>query len=284
MGITKKQKKIFYKMFQYCLLIMLGSIIIYPLIWLFFATFKSNSEIFGSAKILPEKFSFSPYIEGFKGNGQFHFGLFFVNTFKLVIPSIAFTVISSILSGYSFARFSFPFKRLLFYIMLATLMLPNAVVIIPRFILFNKFRWVNSYLPFYIPALLACQSFFIYMAIQFLRGLPVELDESAKIDGCNSFMILWRILLPLSKSLVFSIVLFQFIWTWNDFFNPLIYINSVKKYPVSLALKMSLDINETTQWSNVLSMALLSMLPCIILFFAAQKYFVEGIAASGLKG
>ena len=187
-------------------------------------------------------------------------------------------------NGYSFARFSFPFKRLLFYIMLATLMLPNAVVIIPRFILFNKFRWVNSYLPFYIPALLACQSFFIYMAIQFLRGLPVELDESAKIDGCNSFMILWRILLPLSKSLVFSIVLFQFIWTWNDFFNPLIYINSVKKYPVSLALKMSLDINETTQWSNVLSMALLSMLPCIILFFAAQKYFVEGIAASGLKG
>jgi len=283
-GGAPKLKKIALNVLQYGFLCIVGLVMVYPLIWLFFATFKDNSEIFGSIKLLPEKFSWNAYVEGFKGNGQIGFDVFFLNTIKFVIPTVAVTVISCVLSGYAFARFEFPFKNLLFHIMLATLMLPNAVLIIPRFILFNQLKWVNSYLPMMVPAAFACNSFFVFNAVQFFRGLPRELDESAKMDGCNSFMILMKILLPLSKPLLFSIVLFQFIWTWNDFFNPLIYINSVRLYPLSLALKMSLDINETARWSNVLAMSLVSMLPCIILFFLAQKYFVEGIATSGLKG
>lgn len=269
---------------DYLLILLIGAVLLYPIAFMLMATFKSNEEIFGSAALLPKSFRLSNYIEGWKGSGGFGYPGFFINTFVMVIPTTIFTVASASMVAYGFARFSFPFKRVLFAIFIAMMMLPNAVIIVPRYMLYHKFGWLDSYMPFYAPALLCCNTFFPYMLIQFLRGIPRELDESAYIDGCGSFKTFLIILLPLMKPAVFSAGLFQFLWTYNDYFNPLIFINSVKKYPISLALRMSMDAESVVQWGKIMAMATLAVLPVIILFFACQKYFVEGIATSGLKG
>lgn len=281
---VKKEYNLFEKTIMYLLLSAFGLFMIYPLIWLFFSAFKPNNEIFGSVDLLPKNVVWDAFYNGWKGSGQFSFGVFFVNTFELVIPVVAFTLISSTLVAYGFARFKFPLKKILFTLMISTLMLPNAVIIIPRYILFKNFDWLNSYLPFTIPALFACYPFFIFMLVQFFRGLPRDLDESATIDGCNSFTILVRILLPLCKPALFSAGIFQFIWTWNDFFNSMIYINSVKKYTVALGLRMSLDTTTAANWNEIMAMSVIAIIPCVLIFFFAQKYFVEGIATTGIKG
>jgi oligogalacturonide transport system permease protein len=265
-------------------MILFGLLMLYPLIWMFFSSFKSNKEIFSGVNLLPIEPIWDTYKNGWKGTGQITYGTFFLNTFKLVLPTTFFTVFSSAIVAYGFARFKFRFKRQLFMLMISTLMLPNAVLVVPRFMLFSKFGWTNTYLPFIVPAIFACYPFFIYMIVQFFRGLPRDFDEAATIDGCNSFQIFWRILLPLCKPALFSAAIFQFIWTWNDFFNSLIYINSVKKFPIVLALRMSLDTTSASNWNQVLAMSILSLLPGTILFFSAQKYFVEGITGSGVKG
>ncbi|MDI9483664.1 MAG: carbohydrate ABC transporter permease [Bacillota bacterium] len=271
------------KFFTYFVLVFVGFAMIFPLIWLISASLKPNNEIFGTLSLVPSKFMWNSYTEGWKGSGQFTFGVFFINTLKLVVPTVICTLISSVIVAYGFARFEFPLKKILFMFMLSTLMLPNAVIIIPRYILFNSLDWLDSYLPFIIPAIFATNSFFIFMLVQFLRGIPKELDESAVIDGCNSFMILARILLPLSKPALFSAAIFQFIWTWNDFFNVLIYVNSIKKYTVSLGLRMALDIQAAVNWNQVMAMSVVAIVPPVLVFFFSQKHFVEGIATTGIK-
>lgn len=284
MSMKKKNKKLIVRIIAFVFLSLLGIFMTYPLLWLISSSFKENSEIFKSLSLIPQKIVMNSYSEGWKGVGQFGYSTFFGNTFKLVIPITFFTVISSTIVGYGFARFTFPFKKFFFSVMLAGLMLPSSVIIIPRYLLFNRFGWLDSYLPFIVPAMFATNAFFIFMMVQFFRGIPKELDEAGIIDGCNSLQILTRILLPLCKPAIFSAMLFQFIWAWSDFFSPLIYINSVKKYPLSLALRMMLDLGEQAQWNQIMAMSVLSIVPPVILFFTAQKYFVEGISTSGLKG
>ncbi|MDY3920016.1 MAG: carbohydrate ABC transporter permease [Candidatus Limivivens sp.] len=281
--MTKKTKKKVNLVLSYVVIFIIGFAMLYPIIWMFFATFKTNDEIFGHVGLLPSSFSLRNFIDGWNGT-VIPYSKYFLNTALMVIPTTLFTVFSCSLVAYGFARFRFPGKKILFAILIATLMLPNSVIIIPRYTLYNKFHWLDSYLPFYIPAILACYPFFIYQLIQFMRGLPRDLDESAYIDGCGTFRVFWQILLPLMKPALFSAALFQFMWTYNDYFNSLIYINSVKKFTVSLALRLSLDAESVVVWGKVLAMAFVSVLPLIVLFFAAQKYFVEGIASSGLKG
>ena len=268
----------------YLFLSLMGLAMIYPLIWLFFSSFKSNKEIFSSLRMLPDVWTYSGYVEGWKGTGQFSFGYFLLNTFKMVLPTVVVTMASSTLVAYGFARFNFKGKSLLLALMLSTMMLPNAVLIIPRYLLFRDFGWLDSYKPFIIPQMFAFTAFFNYMMIQFIRGIPRELDESAKMDGLGSFRILILIILPLCKSALFSVFIFQFMWTWNDFFNPLIYINSIANYPVALALRMSIDAQAAIEWNKILAMSFVSIMPVVALFFSAQKYFVEGIATTGLKG
>ena len=269
---------------DYLIIAIIGLILLYPIIWMFFATFKSNEDIFGSTRLLPSVWHFENYVEGWKGSSRLTYTTFFINTFKLVVPTTLLTVASACLAAYAFARFDFPCKGLLFSVLIGLMMLPGAVVIIPRYLLYNQFHWIDTYMPFYIPALLCCNSFFPYMLIQFLRGIPRELDESAYIDGCSTFRTLVSILLPLMKPALFSAGLFQFLWTYNDYFNSLIFISSQKMYPISLALRMSLDSESVVNWGKVMAMAFVAVMPVMVLFFAAQKYFVEGIATSGLKG
>ncbi len=266
------------------IVVLIGLMMVYPIIWMFFTTFKSNEEIYGSLALLPKQFDFGAYIDGWSGTGKVTYTRYFLNTFLIVIPVTLLTVASCSLVAYGFARFKFPGKKRLFTLLIATLMLPNAVIMIPRYALFNKFGWINTYMPFYAPAILATYPFFIFMLLQFMRSLPRELDESAYMDGCGTFRVFTQILIPLMKPALFSAGLFQFIWTYNDYLNSLLYINSVQKYTISLALKLSIDAESVVSWNKVMAMAFVSIVPLVVLFFSAQKYFVEGIATSGLKG
>lgn len=268
----------------YTIVLLIGLAMLYPIIWMFFATFKSNAEIFGSVRLLPSSFSFQSYIDGWNVNSKVTYTTFFKNSFLMTIITTVLTVLSSSIVAYGFARYQFPGKKILFSVLIATLMLPGAVVMIPRYAMFNKMGLVDTYWPFYLQGLLSVNSFFVFMLIQFIRGLPRELDESAYLDGCSDLKVFVKILVPLMKPALFSAGLFQFMWTYNDYTNVLIYINSVKKYTLSLALRLSLDSESVVQWNKVMAMSFLSILPLIVLFFAAQKYFVEGIATSGLKG
>ena len=259
-------------------------VMLYPLAWIVSASFKESTEIFNSMSLIPDNFSLDAFVESWKGSGQYTFTTFYKNTFIIVVPSVIFTLISSTLAAYGFARFNFVFKKILFAIMIATLMLPETTLMIPRYMLFNELGWLNSCFPFWIPAMFATKSFFIYMMIQFMRGIPRDLDEAAYIDGCNVWQTLTKIIAPLCAPALFSAGIFQFMWLWNDFLNQLLYINSVKLYPISLALKMSLDAQSAVNWNQIMAMSVVSMIPPIIVYFVGQKYLVEGTTTAGLKG
>lgn len=278
-----KRKKQVGKVISYCVLILVAIVMLYPLVWMFFASFKTNDEIF-HASFIPEVWTLDGYINGWQGSGQYTYATFFKNTFLMVLPMVAFTVISASFVAFGFARFKFWGKKFFFAIMIGCMMLPNAVMIIPRYIMFRDMNWLDSYLPFIVPCLFGGGSFFIFMFIQFFRGIPKELDESAYVDGCSSVMVYLKIVMPLAKPAVFSAMIFQFMWSWNDFFGPLLYINKVSKYPLALGLRMSMDVNMSISWNNIIAMALVSIIPLVVLFFCAQKYFVEGVAATGIKG
>lgn len=282
--MSKKSKNRINEVIMYVVLITIGIVMIYPLIWMFFASFKTNEEIYGSIALLPKSYSFQAFVDGWNVIGGNTYAVFFKNSFLLVLPTTILTVVASTLTAYGFARFNFRGKKALFALLMSTLMLPNAILIIPRYAIFRDLNVLDGYGPFYLMAAFACYPFFSYMLIQFLRGLPRDLDESAYIDGCGTFKTLTHILLPLLKPALFSAGLFQFLWTYNDYFNSLIYINTVKKYTVSMALRLSLDTESVVIWKNVMAMSCLAVLPVVILFFFAQKYFVEGIATTGLKG
>ena len=279
-----KGKKTSKNVLSYSILILIGALMCYPLIWMFFASFKTNAEIYAGVNLLPKSFSFDGFVNGWKGVAGNTYATFFTNSLLLVAPTTIFTVVSSALVAYGFARFEFRGKKFFFTILLGTLMLPNAILIIPRYTIFRDLNVLDGYFPFYLMSLFACYPFFTYMLVQFMRGLPRELDEAAFIDGCGSFKTFTHILLPLLKPALFSAGLFQFLWTYNDYLNSLIYISSMKKYTVSLALRMTMDSEATVAWKNIMAMSCLVVLPVILLFFLCQKYFVEGIATTGLKG
>ncbi len=268
---------------SYALLCLGGFLMVFPLIWMFFATFKTNNEIFSSVSLLPKQWHATAYIKGWRSTGQYTYTNYFLNTLRLVVPTVLFTVLSSTVVAYGFARFRFPLCKQLYGIMIATLFLPGTVIIIPRYLIFRDLDWLNSYKPFWMPALLACFPFFIFMLVQFLRGIPMELDESAYLDGCNSFHVLLYILLPMLTPALISAAIFQMLWSWNDFFNCLIYISKVEIYPLSLALRMGMDVSAVSNWNEILAMALVSIIPLVVVFFLLQKYFVEGIATTGFK-
>jgi len=270
---------------DYGILTAVALVMIYPILWLVGATFKTNNEIFTTVGFIPKRIDFTPYIEGWKTRTQFTFTTFFLNTFQYVIPKILFCLISSTLVAYGFARFQFPFKKFLFSLLMATMFLPAVVTRIPLYLLWKNLGLLDTYVPLVAPTIFANEPFFVFMLIQFLRSIPTYLDEAATVDGCNSFEILIRILLPALKPAIVSCTIFQFIWSFNDFLGPLIYVTSLSKYPVALALKMSIDQSSgIVEWNQILAMSFLALLPALILFFAAQKYFVEGITSTGAKG
>lgn len=269
---------------RYTLLTVVGLIMLYPLIWLIGASFKTNSEIFGSIGFIPREPTLEGYVKGWQTSTPYTFGRFFWNTFLIILPKTIFTAISCALVAYGFARFEFPFKRVLFATLIATLLLPNVVTRIPQYILFRDMGWLDSYLPLWVPSAFAGDAFFVFMLVQFLRAIPRDMEEAARVDGANSLQTLIHIVVPMLVPALISVMLFQFMWTMNDFLGPLIYLSSVEKFPVSLALKLSIDTTEAFDWNRILSMSVLALLPALVVFFMAQKYFIEGISAGGVKG
>ncbi len=269
---------------RYTLLITVGVLMLYPLIWLIGASFKSNAEIFTEIGFWPSRFDIAPYVKGWKTSTEYSFTRYFANSFLIVIPRIIVTVISCVLVAYAFARFDFFGKKVLFSIMVATMMLPQIVLRIPQYIMFQQFDMIDSYLPLILPSAFATDTFFVFMLVQFLRGIPRDMEEAAQMDGCNSLQMLVYIIVPLLKPAIISVIVFQFIWTMNDFIGPLIYLSSVEKYPVSLALKLSIGATEEVEWASVIAISVLALVPSVAVFFAAQKHFVQGVASTGLKG
>lgn len=270
---------------QYIVLIVVGVVMVYPLIWMVFATFKSNAEIFSSAGFWPKKWIFTAYQDlGKSVGGQINLWRAMVNTFKIVLPKVLFTLISSTLAAYSFTRFNYRPKNIMYGLMIATLFLPQVVLNTPQYIMYSKWGWTNSYAPLIVPAMFAVDSYFVFMLCQFLRGIPGELEEAAEIDGCNTFQTLVQIILPMLRPALVSCALFQFMWSSNDFQGPLIYVKTVKNLPASVFMKMSMDADAGTAWNRVLASSIIALLPSLIIFFLAQNEFVEGISAGGVKG
>lgn len=269
---------------RYTLLIVIGFVMVYPLLWLVGASFKTNAEMFSSPWFWPEDPTFGGYLEGWKTSTPYTFGTFFINSMQIAIPKVIGTAISSTLVAYGFARFEFPGKRWLFAILIATLLLPDVVTRIPQYLLFRELGWLDTYLPLFVPQWFAWEAFFVFMLVQFLRAIPREMEEAARVDGANTLQTLIFIVVPMLAPALISVCLFQFLWTMNDFLGPLIYISTVEKYPISLALKLSIDATEAFNWNSILAMTVLALTPSLVIFFMAQKFFIQGISTGGVKG
>jgi multiple sugar transport system permease protein len=257
---------------------------VYPLIWLIASSFKPREEVFRRATaLIPENPTLSNYIDGWAGFGGVTFTTFFLNSFIISGVGTIAAVATSALVAYGFARLRFAGKSFWFTCMLLTLMLPTQVQIIPQYIIFSKLDWINTFLPLLVPRFFG-QAFFIFMMIQFIRGIPRELDEAAEIDGASKFGIFWRIILPLLVPALITSAIFSFYWTWDDFFGPLLYLSQPQLYTVSLALKNFADASGATNWGAIFAMSVLSLVPVFALFIFFQRYIVEGISTSGLKG
>lgn len=285
--MTRETRRAVSTFLRYFVLIAVGFIMIYPLIWMVGATFKTNNEIFNGVGFIPKNPTFSGYTNALKSyGGDIDIFKAMINTYSIVIPKVVFTIISATVTAYGFARFQFKGKNLLFAVLMSTLFLPQVVLNVPQFILFNKFGWVDSplYLALIVPTLFATDTYFVFMLIQFLRNIPKELEEAARIDGCGSIKTLWYVIVPMLKPSIVSCALFQFMWSSNDFMGPLLYVNSPARYPASIFVKMSMDADTGFEWNRVLAMSLISIIPSLIVFLAAQDQFIDGIAAGGVKG
>ncbi|GAB2697153.1 carbohydrate ABC transporter permease [Paenibacillus thermoaerophilus] len=264
-------------------LVLGGVIMMYPVIWLFSNSLKGNAD-FIDGGLIPNTFVWSNYAKGWSAIPGYTFADFFLNSLVIGVLSVIGTVLSSAVVAYGFARIRFPLRNMWFAILMLTLMLPTQVTLVPQYILFKSFGWVGSNLPLIVPHFVAASPFFVFLIVQFIRGIPKDLDEAAKIDGCSIAGIGVRILLPLCKPALVTTGLFCFIWSWDDFLAQTIYLTDTAEFTVPLALRLFLDNSSEITWGPMFAMSVLGILPSFILFMAAQKYFVEGIATTGLKG
>ena len=276
------------RFFQYFVLILVGVIMIFPLVWMVGATFKSNAEIFAGIGFLTANPTLQGYIDAVTQNygGDISIWRAFINTYSFVIPKVIFTVISSVIAAYGFSRFKFKGRDMLFGIMISTLFLPQVVLNVPQYLMYNSFGWINSpfYLPLWVPSLFATETYFVYQLVQFMRSIPHDLDEAAAIDGCGPVKILYKIIAPMLSPSLVACGLFQFMWSCNDYMGPLLYVQTPSKYPMSIFVKLSMDADSGFNWNRILALSLISIIPQLVVFFCAQDAFIDGISAGAVKG
>jgi multiple sugar transport system permease protein len=259
------------------------AIMLYPILWMIISSFKPTETILSDNSLWPKDLTLSNYINGWKGTSGTTFFTFYSNSFVMVGLAVIGNVISCSLTAYAFARLEFKYKKFWFVLMMMTMMIPIHVLIVPQYILFNKLEWINTILPIVVPKFFAVDGFFIFLTVQFIRTLPRELDEAATIDGCGPISIYTRIILPLTVPAIVTTTIFTFIWTWNDFFSQLLYLNGVEKYTVTLALRMFTDAGGEAALGSLFAMSVLSIIPVFLIFLFFQRYIIEGIATSGMK-
>ncbi|WP_241242758.1 carbohydrate ABC transporter permease [Paenibacillus whitsoniae] len=233
--------------------------------------------------LIPQVWNFSNFARGWQGFAGITFATFYKNTIIVVLLSTAGMIASCSWIAYGFARIPFRFKKFWFATVMITLLLPSQIILIPQYIIFYKMHWVNTILPLVVPSFFG-SAFFIFLIMQFIRTIPDELDESAKIDGCSRFAVFFRIVLPLIVPAIVTTAIFQFYWSWENFFDAMIYLGRPKMYTLGVALRMFSDPTSHTDWSGMFAMASLSILPPIAVFFIFQRYIVDGISTTGLKG
>ncbi|ACL41083.1 binding-protein-dependent transport systems inner membrane component [Pseudarthrobacter chlorophenolicus A6] len=271
-------------LFHIAALILTG-IVLYPGLWMIASAFKPNSEIGGgNTSLWSENFSFDNFVTALDGIGGVSTMQFFTNSLILALGAVVGTILSASVSAYAFARIKFPGRSVFFGMMIATLLLPFHVVIIPQYIIFQQLGLVDTYIPLLIGKFLAADAFFVFLMVQFMRGLPAELDEAARIDGAGHVRIFGSIMLPLMKPALISTSIFSFIWSWNDFLGPLLYLNTPEKYPLPLALRLFQDQTQSSDYGAMIAMSVLALLPVLIFFLIFQRYIVEGVSTQGLKG
>ncbi len=262
----------------------LAFLMIYPIVWLLGSSFKGPSEVWvNMTAIVPNSPTIANYINGWAGFGGITFTNFYKNSFIYSGVGTIAAVLSSAVVAYGFSRIRFIGRDFWFSCMLLTLMLPPQIIIIPQYILFSKMSLINTFYPLLLPRFCG-QAFFIFLMMQFIRGIPADLDEAAEIDGCSKVAIFYRIILPLVQPALITAAIFSFYWTWEDFLAPLVYLGSPKLYTISLALRTFADPSGGTQLGEIFAMSALSLVPVFALFISFQKYLVEGISTTGLKG
>lgn len=252
-----------------------------PFLWTVSTALKTNEQVFAvPPQWVPNPVQWENFRRAWT---ELPFLTFVINTVVITIVSVIGQVISASLVAYGFARFKFRGRNALFYLMLSTMMLPSQVTMIPVFLLWRELHLIDTFAPLIVPAFFGGGAFTIFLLRQFFLTVPRELDEAAMLDGASPFGIWWRILLPLSRPALITVVLFSFLGHWDDFMGPLIYLNSMEKYTVSIGLRMFQDMFGT-QLELLMAASLIHILPTIVLFFVAQRYFIKGIALTGLKG
>jgi len=267
---------------KHILLIATGFLMIYPLLWMLVSSFRPTDEIFRDTSLIPKGITLANYTYGWSALNQ-PFGHYLINSGIVVLGCIIGNVLSCSLAAYAFARLKFTGRTILFAIMLLTIMIPYHVVLVPQYILFQQFGWVNTFLPLIVPKLLGTDAFFVFLMVQFIRGLPKELDEAARIDGCGHFNTFFRIILPLMVPAVATTAIFTFIWMWNDFLSSLIYLIDPSMYTVPLALRAFLDSTGSSNWGAMFAMSIVSLIPVFLAFLFGQRFLIRGIATTGIK-
>jgi multiple sugar transport system permease protein len=267
---------------RHTLLVCVLVAMLYPVLWMVAASFRPDNEIFNSLGLLSAHYTVDNYREGWTG-GSLNFSRYFLNSTLITALAVLGTIIACSLTAYAFARLDFRFKRTLFALLLATMLLPYHVTLVPQYVLFSQLHWINTFLPLVVPRYLAVDAFFVFLMVQFIRTLPRELDDSARVDGCGHWRIFTRIVLPLSLPAIGTTAMFTFLQTWNDFLGPLLYLNKPELWVVPQGLGSFLDATGQSSYGGLFAMSVLSLAPIVGFFLAAQRLLIEGVATSGLK-
>ena len=268
----------------YLALMVLAAIVLYPIVWLFFSTFKPSSEFGQNAGLLPWEPTVANFATVWDGIAGIPLWRYVVNSLVVASLAVVGTLAASALTAYAFARIPFRGSGLFFAAMIGTLLLPFHVIIIPQYIIFNELELVDTYVPLLIGKYLATDAFFVFLMVQFIRNIPHELDEAARIDGAGHLRIFWSVIVPLTRPALVTSGIFSFIWTWNDFLAPLIYLTSPENYTLPVALRLFNDATSTSDYGATMAASFLALIPVLLFFLAFQRLLIQGVATQGLKG
>lgn len=278
---SSKAQSVFFHVFSCAL----GFIMIYPLLWLLMSSFKSNDTMFHNAfSLIPEKWDIiQNYASGFKGIAGISFWTFFKNSAIVTVASVAGSIFCSLLAAYAVSRVEFKDANFWFGCIVMTMMIPSQVMVVPQYIILKKVGLSDTLVSMTLPWIFG-YAFFIFLIVQYMRGIPRDLDEAAMLDGCSKIGVLFKILVPVVQPSIVTASIFAFYWIWQDFFQPLIFVSNPKNFTIPLALKLYTDPNSYNNYGGLFAMSVISLLPVILIFIKFQKYLVEGIATDGIKG